>query len=178
MHSTTKYNSVNKATNGVHSTLVYKKSVFCTLFLIAHQWCAVKLVCKCHLKVCYAHLISKSVCLMLAKPAPVPDSFAFFLWSQACWFEVASFPVESLGRRLTLQGGCALNYCSYKAFGGTRPLISIAFHLLSVIIMESSMPFMCTTGAAPIQKLWLAYKSGLIPALVRPLSSVTPTYPS
>ena len=61
MHSTTKYNSVNKATNGVHSTLVYKKSVFCTLFLIAHQWCAVKLVCKCHLKVCYAHLISKSV---------------------------------------------------------------------------------------------------------------------
>ena len=61
MHSTTKYNSVNKATNGVHSTLVYNKSVFCTLFLIAHQWCAVKLVCKCHLKVCYAHLISKSV---------------------------------------------------------------------------------------------------------------------
>ena len=45
MHSTTKYNSViNKTTNVVHSTLVYKKSVFCKLFFIVHQWCGVKLV--------------------------------------------------------------------------------------------------------------------------------------
>ena len=35
-------------------------SVFCTLFFTAHQQCTVKLVCKCHLKVCYAHFISKS----------------------------------------------------------------------------------------------------------------------
>ena len=61
--STTVYITINKTTNGVHSTLVYKKSVFCTLFFTAHQWCAVKLVCKCHLKVCYAHLISKSALL-------------------------------------------------------------------------------------------------------------------
>ena len=60
LQNTPVYTTVIKTTNGVHNTLVYKKSVFCTLFFTAHQWCAVKLVCKCHLKVCYAHLISKS----------------------------------------------------------------------------------------------------------------------
>ena len=42
--------------------------------------------------------------------------FGLFDGVRLCWFEVVSFPVESLGMRLTLQRDWALNYCSYKVF--------------------------------------------------------------
>ena len=47
--------------------------------------------------------------------APVRDSYAFFYGARVADLN----PVESLGMRLTLQGGCALNYCFNKVFGGS-----------------------------------------------------------